>query len=155
MFVPDDITEISDTLRKLKLDNNLLGNDPIVVYDRQGREQEKIEPLSFAGRPHCAHVRASCHRTRNTDARVVSCVVHRASCVSRCVRTGMRSLKMLTDLSLSQNNLHTVPRSLCHVRKAQAVFFRACEQKLTCVRVRVRASWFWVVCNAYPNSFVR
>lgn len=88
MFVPDEITEISDTLRKLKLDNNLLGNDPIVVYDRQGREQEKIEPLSFAG---------------------------------------MRSLKMLTDLSLSQNNLHTVPRSLCHLRSLTSLNLSLCN----------------------------
>ncbi len=90
MFVPDDITEISDTLRKLKLDNNLLGNDPIVVYDRLGREQEKIEPLSFAGKPHNAHVRASCHRTRNTDARVVSCRVVRRACRDVCVQACVR-----------------------------------------------------------------
>jgi hypothetical protein len=126
MFVPDEITEISDTLRKLKLDNNLLGNDPIVVYDRQGREQEKIEPLSFAGRPHYATPSSVHHATAHATLTRVSCVVCRVSCVSRCVRIGMRSLKMLTDLSLSQNNLHTVPRSLCHVRYTQAVFFRPC-----------------------------
>jgi hypothetical protein len=80
MFVPDDITEISDSLRKLKLDNNLLGNDPIVVYDRLGREQEKIEPLSFAGRPHYATPTSVPHATAHATLTRVSC---RASCVVR------------------------------------------------------------------------
>jgi hypothetical protein len=49
IFVPDDIKEVGGTLRKLKLDDNLLGSDPVIVYDRQGNEQESIEPLSFQG----------------------------------------------------------------------------------------------------------
>lgn len=49
MFVPDDIKEVAGTLTKLKLDDNLITNNPIIVYDKYGREQEKIEPLSFEG----------------------------------------------------------------------------------------------------------
>lgn len=104
MFVPDDIQKISGSLKKLKLDDNLITNHPIIVYDRYGREQERIEPLSLEGESyyyiHCQH------HTHFMSKRI-----------------GMRAMKVLSNLSLAQNNLRTVPPAICHVHRRSWLYF--------------------------------
>lgn len=50
LFVPStEIKRIGSTLRKLELDDNLLSDDPFIIYDQQGNVKERIESLPFEG----------------------------------------------------------------------------------------------------------